>query len=86
MLRGFFGNLIFANFCHYCSNVVRKSSEQIFLIPFLQRERRADYEVKHIAGYFSQLIGPTKKKLKKHSTPDECETAGEQVLRGPTPT
>ena len=26
MLRGFFGNLIFANFFHYCSNVVRKSS------------------------------------------------------------
>ena len=26
MLRGFFGKLIFANFCHYCSNVVRKSS------------------------------------------------------------
>ena len=22
MLRGFFGYLIFANFCHYCSNVV----------------------------------------------------------------
>ena len=29
MLRGFFGNLIFSNFCHYCSNVVRKSSQLI---------------------------------------------------------
>ena len=27
VLRGFLGNLIFANFYHYCSNVVRKSSK-----------------------------------------------------------
>lgn len=35
-----------------------------WLIPFSQRERCADYEVKQIAGYSSQFIAPTKKNKK----------------------
>ena len=65
MQRGFCGNLIFANFCHYCSNVVRKSSLQKSsqMVVFQERGNRSTWR---------KPLGADKRtnKLNPHLTPD----------------